>query len=120
MRLSILAFFLCASVVARGQSDLANFGSARLAGPASLPPAALSSTNGPLPSTRGALGELAQIQPRDPRRIDPKMAIHPPQSAIGTLPPPIHVLPKIYPNLTMLLIQADSAATTGSAALRAR
>jgi hypothetical protein len=47
--------------------------------------------------------------PSTPWDIDPKIAIHPPQSAIGILPPRIHVLPKIYPNLTMLLIHADAA-----------
>jgi len=55
--------------------------------------------------------KIAQSSPSPHWGIDPKMCIHPPQSAIGTLPPPVHVLPNIYPNLTMLLIHADAVAT---------
>jgi len=38
------------------------------------------------------------------------MVIHPPQSAIGTLPPGIPVLPNIYPHLKMLFIHGQNAA----------
>jgi hypothetical protein len=43
-------------------------------------------------------------------QLDLKMVIHPPQSAIGTLPPGKPVLPHIYPHLKMLFIHGQSAA----------
>jgi hypothetical protein len=64
--------------------------------------------------------KLAQSSPSAHGGIDPKMCTHPPHSAIGTLPPAVHVLPNIYPNLTLLLIHADTAAIKAAATLPAR
>jgi hypothetical protein len=112
-----LFLFCCASELARAQSapgaPPAN-GQFRFRPDLSAPP--FSSFPATPDPTHPRRQKLVPSSPSTPWAIDPRIVIHPSQSAIGTLPPAIHVLPKLYPNLTMLLIHADTVA----AALPAR
>ena len=61
------------------------------------------------PRSLGSLYSLSRVYPPTEMtaQLDPKMVIHPPQSAIGVLPPAIPIQPNIYPRLRMLYIHGE-------------
>jgi hypothetical protein len=109
---SILILLFASPALSRGQSAAgapppAN-GEFRFSPNLSAPPFCPSAKNQDRMHQSPPLREW--YKPWEHGRIDPKMVFHTPQSAIGSLPPSVHILPNIYPRLTMLLIHADSAA----------
>jgi hypothetical protein len=63
------------------------------------------------PKSLGSLYSLSRVYPPTEMtaQLDPQMVIHPPQSAIGVLPPAIPILPNIYPHLRMLYIHGEQS-----------